>query len=69
MTHLTESLPAATPFVAFAVLASTLVARWLEMRRVERDIAYLQGADARMLHDLGLDRSGVEHAVRFGRGR
>ena len=47
--------------------ARTLVARIRTMLRIERDLADLASADDRMLRDIGLDRSEVERAVRFGR--
>ena len=35
--------------------------------RVRRAMAQMSALDDRMLRDLGLDRAGIEHAVRFGR--
>jgi uncharacterized protein YjiS (DUF1127 family) len=35
--------------------------------RVRRAMAQMSALDNRMLRDLGLDRAGIEHAVRFGR--
>jgi uncharacterized protein YjiS (DUF1127 family) len=35
--------------------------------RVRRAMTQMSALDNRMLRDLGLDRAGIEHAVRFGR--
>jgi uncharacterized protein YjiS (DUF1127 family) len=35
--------------------------------QLRRDLAYLQECDDRMLADIGLSRSQIEGAVRFGR--
>jgi len=36
--------------------------------RVRRAMAQMRALDDRMLRDLGVNRAGIEHAVRFGRG-
>ena len=46
----------------------TLIAalrRWWEIRRA---MTVLAGADIAMLRDLAINRSGIENAVRHGRG-
>ena len=35
--------------------------------RIRRAVTQMSALDHRMLRDLGLDRAGIEHAVRFGR--
>jgi uncharacterized protein YjiS (DUF1127 family) len=35
--------------------------------RARRAIGQLHGMNERLLCDIGLDRGGIEHAVRFGR--
>jgi uncharacterized protein YjiS (DUF1127 family) len=42
--------------------------RWIgTRRRMRRDIEELKALDDRLLRDIGLSRSEVEYAVRFGR--
>ena len=48
--------------------------RWTRLMRVvvdgyclRRAITEMHALDDRTLRDLGLDRTGIEHAVRFGR--
>jgi uncharacterized protein YjiS (DUF1127 family) len=47
--------------------AAALIDAWRWWRTYRRDVARLQAMDARMLRDIGLTRSEIGHAVRFGR--
>lgn len=42
------------------------VAKFVFEMRVRRDLNLLRSFDDAMLRDIGLQRSGIEHAVRYG---
>ena len=44
-----------------------LMRTMVDTYRVHRAMTQMRALDDRMLRDLGLDRAGIEHAVRFGR--
>ena len=44
-----------------------LMRKIVDAYRVRRAMTQMSALDNRMLRDLGLDRAGIEHAVRFGR--
>jgi uncharacterized protein YjiS (DUF1127 family) len=54
-------------FARIRAALSTQVAKLREIRRIQRDLAYLQGCDDRMLADIGLTRGQIDAAVRYGR--
>ena len=53
--------------VAIAAAAGT-VAAFARQRRMKRAIADLSVLSDRMLNDIGIERHGIESAVRYGRG-
>jgi uncharacterized protein YjiS (DUF1127 family) len=48
-------------------LAKAAYSTWLAWRNHRRDVAHLQTMSDRMLADIGLTRSEIGYAVRFGR--
>jgi uncharacterized protein YjiS (DUF1127 family) len=44
-----------------------LMRAMVDAYRIRRAMAQMRSLDDRMLRDLGLDRAGIEYAVRFGR--
>ncbi|MEO1238075.1 MAG: DUF1127 domain-containing protein [Pseudomonadota bacterium] len=46
---------------------SGVYADWVQRRREQRAVAQLRSMPDHILADLGLDRAGIEHAVRHGR--
>ncbi len=54
----------------WSTLAAPLADLWRAMGRewqLRRAIGQITALDEAMLHDLGLDRGGIENAVRYGR--
>jgi uncharacterized protein YjiS (DUF1127 family) len=49
-------------------VAGDLVRALLRERELRRAMVLLASFDDRVLHDLGITRGDIEHAVRFGRG-
>ena len=56
-----------TPAVARPARWARLARAIVDAYRVHRAAAEMRSLDDRLLRDLGLDRGGVEYAVRFGR--
>jgi uncharacterized protein YjiS (DUF1127 family) len=52
---------------AITTKAAVWIAAWKAWRACRRDIASLEAMDERMLRDIGLTRSEIGRAVRFGR--
>jgi uncharacterized protein YjiS (DUF1127 family) len=53
-------------FAAMGNLIAHLVARLIRFRQARADMRALRGLDDRMLRDIGLTRTGLEHAVQTG---
>jgi uncharacterized protein YjiS (DUF1127 family) len=54
-------------FISRRVDTAALIARLAHLARVRRDMRRLSDLDDHMLRDIGVSRSGIEPAVRFGR--